>query len=99
MRYLNIEDFNEIDRLTIPEYELRIKAYQLKSLDMQYNIHLQAWATVMAGQTRKGKPVYRTFDKFFNYQKAEKRILGRDHSLPKNQEKEKLQNWIANFNS
>lgn len=99
MRYLNIENFNEIDRLTIPEYELRIKAYQLKRLDEQYNIHLQAWATVMAGQTRKGKPVYRTFEKFFNYQKAEENILGKDHYLPKNQEKEQLQNWIVNFNA
>lgn len=94
-----MKDLNEIDRLTIPEYELQIKAYQLRSLDQQYNIHLQAWVNVMAGQTRKGKPLYRTFDKFFNYQKAEEKILGKDHSLAKDQDKEQLQNWIANFNS
>lgn len=99
LRYLNMNDLNEIDRLTIPEYDLRIKAYQLKNLDQQYFIHLQAWTTMMAGQTRKGKPVYRTFEKFFNYQKIEEQILGSEFNLPKNQEKEKFQDWIANFNS
>ncbi|MBO0439194.1 hypothetical protein [Candidatus Enterococcus ikei] len=94
-----MKDLNEIDRLTIPEYELQIKAYQLRSLDQQYNIHLQAWVNMMAGQTRKGKPVYRTFEKFFNYQKAEEKILGKEHSLPKDHDKEQLQDWIANFNS
>ncbi|PZL70958.1 hypothetical protein CI088_13835 [Enterococcus plantarum] len=94
---MQIEDFNEIARLTIPDYELRMKAYQLKQLDRQYEIHLQAWATVMAGQTRKGKPIFRTFDKFFDYRKAEEKILGRQKRTTL--DKEKLQNWIANFNS
>lgn len=85
--------------MTIPEYELRIKAHQLKRLDRHYDIHLQAWATVMAGQTKKGKPVYRTFEKFFNYQKAEEKILGKQYGSVKKIEKEQLQNWIANFNS
>lgn len=94
---MKFEDLNEIDRLTIPDYELRMKAYQLKQLDRQYEIHLQAWATVMAGQTRKGKPVFRSFDKFFDYRKAEEKILGRQKQT--SPDKEKLQNWIANFNS
>ncbi|MEI5991235.1 hypothetical protein A5881_002768 [Enterococcus termitis] len=85
--------------MTIPEYELRIKAHQLKRLDRHYDIHLQAWATVMAGQTKKGKPVYRTFEKFFNYQKAEDKILGKQYSSVSKGEKDQLQNWIANFNS
>lgn len=94
---MKIDDFNEIDRLTIPDYDLRMKAYQLKQLDRQYEIHMQAWATVMAGQTKKGKPVFRTFDKFFDYQKAEEKILNKQKRI--SPDKEKLQNWIANFNS
>lgn len=96
---MNIDDLNEIDRMTIPEYELRITAHQLKRLDQHYAIHLQAWATVMAGQTKKGKPIYRTFEKFFDYRKAEQKILGKQYNPNESSEKEQLQNWIANFNS
>jgi hypothetical protein len=74
-----------------------MKAYQLKQLDRQFEIHLQAWATVMAGQTKKGKPVFRTFEKFFDYQKAEEKLLGRQRKV--SPDKEKLHDWIANFNS
>lgn len=94
---MKIEDLKEIDRLTIIEYELKMRAYQLRQLDRQYEIHMQAWATVMAGQTKKGKPVFRTFEKFFDYKKAEQKLLGRKKET--SPDKEKLQNWIANFNS
>lgn len=94
---MKIQDLKEIDRLTIQEYELKMKAYQLSQLDRQYEIHMQAWATVMAGQTKKGKPVFRTFEKFFDYKKAEQKLLGKKIAV--SQDKEKLQNWIANFNS
>ncbi|MGC6767239.1 hypothetical protein [Enterococcus sp. LJL51] len=83
--------------MTVPEYELRMKAYQLQMLDRQYEIHMQAWANVMAGQTKKGRPVFRTFEKFFNYRKAEQKILGKKQKQPS--DTKNLQNWIANFNS
>lgn len=39
MRYLDITDFNVIDRMTILEFELRMRAYQLKQLDKERDMY------------------------------------------------------------
>lgn len=69
--------FEEIDRLTIPEYQLMCKAYELKTVDKANDIYQQAWLTVSAGATRKdGRPVYKKFKDFFNYE-AELQKVGK----------------------
>lgn len=96
LRFLEMVSFKEIDRMTIPEYQLRMKAYQLKRVDHMYDIHMQAWANNMASQRRKnGRPVYRRFEQFFDYKRAVKLALGEI----KQSSTEKLRNFIANFNS
>lgn len=67
--------------MTIREYELRIKAYHLRRLDKEYEIHLQAWTTnQVKAQKKKGskstEPYFKNFDDFFDYEKREKEILG-----------------------
>ena len=63
--------------MTLHEYSVRMKAVELQRLDKQYDIHLQAWVSQQAKAVKKnGKPVYRTFDKFFDYKKEEQKILG-----------------------
>lgn len=66
--------------MTIPEYELRLKAYRLKRLDEQEFIYQQAWANWQVQSTKQqGKkqvPVYSTFKKFFDKEKFENEILG-----------------------
>ena len=68
--------------MTIPEYELRLKAYRLKRLDEQEFIYQQAWANWQVQSTKQqGKkqvPVYSTFKKFFDKEKFENDILGID---------------------
>lgn len=80
MRYLGINNLKEIDRLTISEYELRLKVYRLKKLDEQELLHQQAWANwqVQATKTqgKKEVPVYRNFQDFFDKEKFENEILG-----------------------
>lgn len=73
-RFLDYKSFAEVDRLTIPEYELLMEGVRLKQVDMDYRNHLQAYlnfavkAEKKAGKG-KSKPVYSSFKKFYDYEK------------------------------
>ena len=74
-RYLDFKSFEEVDRLTIPEYNLLMEAVRLKQIDLDYRNHLQAWLnfTVQAKKKAgkyKEKPVYSKFKQFYNYKEA-----------------------------
>lgn len=97
MRCLNFFHFKDIERMTIAEYELRMKAFRLQQVDEQYMIHSQAWANAMAQATKKGKPIYTRFDKFFDYKKAIKRAT--EEVSVKEADKDQLQDFIANYNA
>ena len=49
-------------------------------VDEEYRIHLQAYLNMSAQAKKKAgkkvKPVYTTFNKFYNYQKALDRVMG-----------------------
>lgn len=72
-RLFGFTSFSDVDRLTIPEYQILCKAYELRSIDQDYRAHLQAWLNVQAGaQKEQGKklvPVYKRFSQFFDYEK------------------------------
>jgi len=76
---LDFKSFAEVDRLTIPEYELLMEAAKLKQIDLDYRNHLQAFLNfaVKATKGKKQKPVFSKFKKFYNYEeeleKAQKR--------------------------
>lgn len=80
MRYLNIDNLLEIDRLTLAEYELRMTAHKLKKLDELESIHHQAWANNKIKATKlvgkKTVPIYDKFNKFFDKEALENEILG-----------------------
>lgn len=82
MRYLGIDDLDVIDRMTIPEFRLRMKAYQLKQLDKEYDMFAQAWINRQSGaKKRSGKPFYRNFKQFFDinkFKETEKEILNQE---------------------
>lgn len=72
---------NDIERLTFLQYNRHMKAYQLRRLDREYEIHLSAWANRSVNSEKKvgkdkAEPVYKDFNKFFNYLEREKRLLG-----------------------
>ena len=74
---MDFKSFAEVDRLTIPEYELLMEAAKLKQVDMDYRNHLQAFLNFAVRAMRKSgknkqKPVYAKFDKFYDYEKAVK---------------------------
>lgn len=65
MRYLGINNLKEIDRMTISEYELRLKVYRLKKLDEQELIHQQAWANWQIQATKtQGKKKFQFIENF-----------------------------------
>lgn len=68
-----------MDRLTIYEYNILIEAENLKQVDRDYRNHLQAYLNFQATAKKnvgknKQKPVFDKFDKFFDYDKALKRV-------------------------
>ena len=81
-RYLNFKSFDEVDKLTIPEYNLLMEAVQLKEVDKDYRNHLQAFLNFAVKAEKKvgkgrTKPVYQRFRKFFDYEKEVDRIKNR----------------------
>ncbi len=73
-RYLDFKSFEEVDRLTVAEYQLLMEAVRLKQVDLDYRNHLQAFLNyVVKAQKKTGKnkskPVYSKFKKFYDYEK------------------------------
>lgn len=69
---MDFKSFAEVDRLTLPEYELLIKAAKLKQIDLDYRNHLQAYLNFsVKAEKKKGKnktePVFKKFKQFYNY--------------------------------
>lgn len=67
--------------MTLPEYELLMKAVELKEVDKDYRNHLQAFLNfAVKAQKKTGKyktsPVYRKFKKFYNYEEEIKKAKG-----------------------
>lgn len=73
-RYLDFKSFAEVDRLTIPEYDLLMEAVNLRQVDKDYRNHLQAFLNFAVKAEKKtgknkSKPVYSKFIKFYDYEK------------------------------
>lgn len=77
-RYLDYKSFAEVDRLTIPEYELLMQAVRLKQVDMDYRVHQQAFLNFAVKAEKKSgkksKPVYTKFKKFYDYEAEIKKV-------------------------
>ena len=78
-RYLDFKSYAEVDRLTIPEYNLLMEAVKLKQVDMDYRNHLQAFlnfavkAEKKAGKN-KSKPRFARFKQFYDYEKEIEKV-------------------------
>lgn len=82
-RYLGFKSFAEVDRLTIPEYNLLMEAVQLREVDKDYRNHLQAFLNFAVKAERKAgknktRPVYSRFEKFFDYEKAIRKVTRKE---------------------
>ena len=79
-RYLGFKNLNQVDNITPYEYRLLMKSKELEMVDEEYRIHLQAYLNMSAQAKKRAgkkvKPVYTTFNKFYNYQKSLDRVMG-----------------------
>jgi hypothetical protein len=85
---LDFKSFEEVDRLTIPEYTLLIEAARLKQIDADYRNHQQAWLNFVVQAKKKAgkhkqKPVYSTFKQFYNYEEELKKTKKTDSKQSK----------------
>ncbi len=83
-RFLDFKSFEEVDRLTIPEYALLMEAVQLKQIDMDYRNHLQAFLNFAVKAEKKAgkgktKPVYSKFNRFYDYHKELDKVKKKDN--------------------
>ena len=70
----------EIECMPLWEYAIRMKAHNLKRIDIEYDIHLQAWVNNKARATKeRGKKIisyYERFKEFYDKDTEERKILG-----------------------
>ena len=79
-RFFGFKSLDEVDLLTPCEYQMLCEAEKYKQIDKQRDIALGAWLSFVATAKKKVgknlKPVYPTFESFFDYAKELKRING-----------------------
>lgn len=71
-RYLGFTTFDQVDRLTIAQYDILMEAVDLRMLDRNLHEHRQAFLNfAVQAQKKAGKgktrPAYRRFSQFFDY--------------------------------
>lgn len=78
LRFFDVTSLEELENMTLYEYEIRMQVAELKQLDNLNNIHMQAMANQSAKATDKsGKPKYRTYKDFFDFDKQQREINAR----------------------
>lgn len=81
-RYLDFKSFEEVDRLTIPEYLLLMEAVRLKQVDKDYRNHLQAFLNFAVkaekGRGKNRKPVFTRFKRFYDYDNEIKKATNKN---------------------
>lgn len=78
-RYYGFTTFDQVDRLTIAQYEIMKEALELRMFDESLHEHRQAflnYAVQAEKPAGKGKtrPVYRRFRQFFDYDQELKNL-------------------------
>lgn len=81
-RYLGFTSFEQVDQLTIAQYEIMMDALDLRMLDQNLHEHRQAFLNFAVQAEKKvGKnkrrPVYRKFIDFFDYDAELKKMKQR----------------------
>lgn len=83
----------EVGAMTLQEYRLRILAFKLREVDERKKMHEQAYLNQVVQSTdKRGKPKFKTFDEFFDYEKEIDNVLDgtkyeRDHINPDTRER------------
>jgi hypothetical protein len=80
-RYFHFTSFEQVDRMTIAQYEIMLEALEYQMIDDEYRAHRQAFLNfAVQAEKKSGKktvPVYRRFRQFFDYEKELKKMRER----------------------
>ena len=81
-RYFGFTTFDQVDQLTIAQYEIMLEALDLRMLDQSLHEHRQAFLNFAVQAEKKAgkgktKPVYRRFTDFFNFDSELKKLKDR----------------------
>lgn len=81
-RYLGFTSFDQVDQLTIVQYEIMMEALELRMLDQNFYDHRQAFLNFAVQAEKKvgkgkTKPVYRRFQQFFDYDEELEKLKDR----------------------
>lgn len=77
VRYFGIVDPLQVYNLGFREYYLMLEGLKLRWVDEDYRRHQQAYLNFSVQATdSKSRPVYKTFDKFYDYRKAQNLAKG-----------------------
>lgn len=77
----------ESGKLTVHDFFIYQRAFELKRLDDLYMVAQQAWLNQAAKATKKnGRPVYKKFSDFFDYETEFYRIM-KGERVPMSQQK------------
>lgn len=102
-RYLDFKTVSAVDSMSLFEYQMLMKAHSLKSLDLDYKAHKQAWINQQVKATKEqGKktvPVYLNFKQFFDYEKMEREILGNKEAKKRKERPSELAIMLRKANS
>lgn len=91
--------FDEIEDMTIREYEIRGKAFQLERLDRERESHKQAWLSrIVSGTNKKGEYIFESFNDFFKEKKV-KQELGIEKKPKGNKDYKRLAEIALQVNS
>ena len=88
-RYFGFTSFEQVDRLTIAQYEVMMEALELRMLDSDFHEHRQAflnYAVQAEKKVGKGKsrPVYKRFVQFFDFDTELKKLKASKKKKKKN---------------
>ena len=76
-RYLGFHSFEQVDQLTIAQYEIMMEALELRMLDESLHEHRQAFLNFAVQAEKKAGPVYQRFQQFFDYENELKKVRNR----------------------
>ncbi|MDD3503898.1 MAG: hypothetical protein PHD56_14245 [Anaerostipes sp.] len=81
-RYFGFTDFDQVDKMTLAQFEIMAEAMKLREIDKDYRNHLQAFLNFrVRSKKRSGKnkerPFYSTFKKFYDYDSEIRRATGK----------------------
>lgn len=95
-RYLGYDKYEDLEEalykiniMRVSEYVFKMQIHNLKRVDKEYDMHLQAWLNARVQDTKeKGKKkelVYRKFTDFYDYEKNVSEVQGRPKRSVNNQ--------------